>query len=65
MAEGECMLKQAKAGRRDARCLPGSPRAAFGVRPLAAEPAPLVKVWKDPSCGCCSGWVEHLRRSAV
>jgi hypothetical protein len=37
--------------------------AAFGVRRLAAEPAPMVKVWKDPSCGCCSGWVEHLRRS--
>jgi hypothetical protein len=18
-------------------------------------------VWKDPSCGCCGGWVEHLR----
>ena len=23
----------------------------------------MVKVWKDPSCGCCSGWVEHLRGS--
>ena len=39
--------------------------AAFGVRRLAAEPAPMVKVWKDPSCGCCSGWVEHLRRSGL
>ena len=22
-----------------------------------------VTVWKDPNCDCCSGWVEHLRRS--
>jgi hypothetical protein len=28
-----------------------------------AEPAPAVKVWKDPACGCCTGWVEHLSRS--
>lgn len=29
-------------------------------RPLfAAEP--VIKVHKDPNCGCCSGWVQHLR----
>lgn len=21
---------------------------------------PLVQVWKDPQCGCCQEWVEHL-----
>jgi hypothetical protein len=26
----------------------------------AAEPA-AVTVHKDPECGCCSGWVDHLR----
>lgn len=20
-----------------------------------------MKVWKDPSCGCCSAWIEHVR----
>ncbi len=20
-------------------------------------------VYKDPSCGCCTGWVEHLRKA--
>lgn len=20
-----------------------------------------VEVWRDPSCGCCEGWVQHLR----
>ena len=28
-----------------------------------AEPAMTITVWKDPSCGCCRGWVEHLRRN--
>jgi hypothetical protein len=22
---------------------------------------PVVHVWKSPTCGCCEGWVEHLR----
>jgi hypothetical protein len=22
-----------------------------------------IKVYKDPSCGCCTAWVEHLRRA--
>jgi hypothetical protein len=29
-------------------------RSAF-----AAEP--VIKVHKDPNCGCCSGWIQHLR----
>lgn len=24
---------------------------------------PLITVHKDPNCGCCGGWVEHLERS--
>lgn len=26
---------------------------------FAAEP--VIKVHKDPNCGCCAGWVQHLR----
>ena len=22
---------------------------------------PVMRVSKDPNCGCCSGWVEHIR----
>jgi hypothetical protein len=22
---------------------------------------PLVRVWKDPNCGCCNDWVTHLK----
>jgi hypothetical protein len=36
--------------------------AALTVGQGRAQAAPAVKVWKDPSCGCCSGWIEHLRR---
>jgi hypothetical protein len=29
---------------------------------VAAQQAkPLVEVYKDPSCGCCAKWVEHLQ----
>lgn len=24
---------------------------------------PLVEVWKDPNCGCCKLWVEHLQEN--
>ena len=34
---------------------------------LLSKPTPTlaqeVVVYKDPSCGCCSQWVKHLRRS--
>ena len=27
----------------------------------AAKPAaPLVEVWKSPTCGCCGDWIKHL-----
>ena len=42
--------------------------AAAGALPLLmataswgqAETLPLVSVSKDPSCGCCDGWVAHI-----
>jgi hypothetical protein len=33
---------------------------AVGAR---ANPPPSIKVWKDPNCGCCTGWVDHLRQN--
>lgn len=26
-----------------------------------AQTAPLVTVYKNPSCGCCGDWVKHMR----
>jgi hypothetical protein len=38
------------------------PAAAAVVK--AQRPAlPLVDVYKDPTCGCCSQWVEHLKKA--
>ena len=34
---------------------------AIGTRQRMAAAAPRINVNKDPSCGCCSGWVEHVR----
>jgi Cu/Ag efflux protein CusF len=31
-------------------------------RPALAQATP-VQVWKDPNCGCCHLWVEHLQAS--
>jgi hypothetical protein len=36
--------------------------AATGSRPLAQK-GPAIQVYKDPTCGCCSLWVEHLRKA--
>jgi hypothetical protein len=34
---------------------------ALAPRARAAAPLPKLLVHKDPNCGCCDGWVEHLR----
>lgn len=36
-----------------------------GQSPQAASPqAANITVFKDPNCGCCKLWVEHLRKHA-
>lgn len=38
--------------------------AALPFASLAQRPAGkrvLVEVWKDPNCGCCGDWVQHLQ----
>jgi hypothetical protein len=30
---------------------------------LSAVEEPVITVHRDPSCGCCSGWVAHLQQS--
>ena len=39
-----------------AATLPGRARAAGN----SATTTP-VEVWKDPSCGCCQDWVDHMQ----
>ena len=33
------------------------------TRVAFAAQEPLITVHKDPSCGCCSGWVQHLQKA--
>lgn len=37
--------------------LPGLLRAA----PPASPAATAVEVWKDPNCGCCKDWIDHMQ----
>jgi hypothetical protein len=43
--------------------LAGAGGLAFAIPLRAAERMPKVAVTKDPSCGCCGGWVEHLKQA--
>lgn len=44
-------------------CVAGLAGAALAGPLRAAEGLPKVTVTKDPSCGCCSGWVDHLKQA--
>ncbi len=35
---------------------PGAAKAA-GPRPV------LVEIWRNPGCGCCEGWTQHLQKN--
>ncbi|MBK6805006.1 MAG: DUF411 domain-containing protein [Betaproteobacteria bacterium] len=35
--------------------------AASVAFPALAAALPGVRVFKSPTCGCCTGWVDHLR----
>lgn len=61
------MVAACGAGESDAAA--GTDRLAHagtdGVSSAAAEAAPLdtLVVYKTPTCGCCSNWVDHVRES--
>jgi hypothetical protein len=52
-------LSEAGVTRRMALAVLAGVPAAASVGWTAEQPA--ITVHKDPACGCCSGWVEHLR----
>ena len=33
----------------------------IGAKVARAESLPTIRVTKDPSCGCCGAWVDHVR----
>lgn len=30
---------------------------------MAAENLPIIDVYKDPNCGCCKLWIEHMEKN--
>ena len=36
---------------------------AWSARAASPRTAPLVEVWKSPTCGCCQDWIRHLEAS--
>lgn len=45
------------------RTLLAGTMSLFAVRTLGATPVTgmRIQVWKDPSCGCCNAWIDHLQ----
>ena len=39
----------------------GVAAAALPVGMARAAQGPALEVWKDANCGCCEGWVRHMR----
>ena len=37
--------------------------AALAPSALAQAAAPVVEVWRSPTCGCCGAWVKHLQQN--
>jgi hypothetical protein len=33
----------------------------FAASAARAASLPAVEVWKNPSCGCCGAWAQHMR----
>ena len=51
-------------GGRDQGSEADEPAAAPGSMAMSRPPAtakPVIQVWKDPNCGCCTSWIERLR----
>lgn len=43
--------------------LAAAPIAVSAVPETAAETLPRMTVTKDPNCGCCGAWVNHIREA--
>jgi hypothetical protein len=49
--------------RRRVLALVGAAPVGLVLPASAADALPEITVHRDPNCGCCGGWVEHLRRA--
>ena len=51
------------ASRRSFVCASGAALALFALSDARAQQPSLVTVYKNAACGCCTGWVQHMRAS--
>lgn len=35
------------------------------VSPEASEAKTVMVVYKDPNCGCCANWIDHIRAAGI
>ena len=61
--EGTAAMSQNKLTRRSALAAGIGLASAFEFGTTFAADEPLITVHRDPSCGCCSGWVRHLQNA--
>ena len=56
------LTRRAWIARMATTALGGAALTALMPRVVAGAPKPTaITVYKDPSCGCCTKWVDHLR----
>ncbi len=46
---------------RAATALPLAGLAGVALAQKTPSALPVLQVWKDPNCGCCQDWVDHLK----
>jgi len=40
---------------------PAAQAEAANATAVSALAGPALAVWKSPTCGCCGGWIDHVR----
>ena len=40
---------------------------ALAANGASAQPANrrMLRGWREPNCGCCTGWVQHMRAAGL
>ena len=46
---------------RAATALPLAGLAGAAMAQKSPSALPVLQVWKDPNCGCCQDWVDHMQ----
>ena len=65
LAAGTLLISACNASPSAAASTAATAAVAAPAKTVEAAPAnkalPLVVVHKDPNCGCCGGWAEHMQ----